>query len=46
MFPIYVILTTHLTSNVCGYNWATMILGENKFRNLALQVGGVSNLWQ
>jgi hypothetical protein len=24
-----------------GYNWATLVLGGNKYRNMALQVGGV-----
>jgi hypothetical protein len=29
--------------NARGYNWATLFLGGNKYRNLALQVGGVSD---
>jgi hypothetical protein len=26
------------------YNWATLFLGGNKYRNLVLQVGGVSEI--
>jgi hypothetical protein len=27
-----------------GYNWATLLLRANKYRNLALQVAGVSKI--
>jgi hypothetical protein len=26
------------------FNWATLFLGGNKYRNLALQLGGVSKI--
>jgi hypothetical protein len=30
--------------NSRGYNWATLFLGGYKYRNLALQDGGVSEI--
>jgi hypothetical protein len=33
-----------LLPNAWGYNWATLFLRGNKYRNMTLQVGGVSKI--